>query len=77
LAIVAVALPGTHQVVIEAETRVGSRYEAPEDNGLSHFLEHVPYRGDPGLPDGVRARAGDRGSGGRADGRDLGPITAR
>jgi len=50
LAIVAVALPGTHQVVIEAETRVGSRYEAPEDNGLSHFLEHVLYRGTPGYP---------------------------
>jgi predicted Zn-dependent peptidase len=25
--------------------KVGSRYESPEDNGLSHFLEHMLFRG--------------------------------
>ncbi len=50
LAIVVVPLPATHYVVIEAETRVGSRYEAADDNGLSHFLEHVLYRGTPAHP---------------------------
>jgi len=30
--------------------RVGSRYEAPRTNGLSHFLEHMLYRGTPRLP---------------------------
>lgn len=29
--------------------RVGSRFEKPETNGLSHFLEHMLYRGTPRL----------------------------
>jgi predicted Zn-dependent peptidase len=29
--------------------RVGSRYETAEDNGISHFLEHMLYRGSPSL----------------------------
>lgn len=27
--------------------RTGSRYESPHDNGLSHFLEHMLFRGTP------------------------------
>ncbi|MBN2197564.1 MAG: insulinase family protein [Polyangiaceae bacterium] len=50
LALVVVALPDCHRTVIEAECRIGSRYEAPEDNGLSHFLEHMLYRGTPTFP---------------------------
>jgi predicted Zn-dependent peptidase len=30
--------------------RVGSRFETKETNGLSHFLEHMLYRGTPRLP---------------------------
>jgi predicted Zn-dependent peptidase len=30
--------------------RTGSRYESRETNGLSHFLEHMIYRGTPRLP---------------------------
>jgi predicted Zn-dependent peptidase len=30
--------------------RVGSRFETPQTNGLSHFLEHMLYRGTPSLP---------------------------
>ena len=29
--------------------RVGSRYENTADNGISHFLEHMLYRGSPSL----------------------------
>ncbi|HKQ71590.1 MAG TPA: pitrilysin family protein, partial [Polyangiaceae bacterium] len=29
--------------------RVGSRYETSESNGISHFLEHMLYRGSPSL----------------------------
>jgi predicted Zn-dependent peptidase len=29
--------------------RVGSRYETAHDNGVSHFLEHMLYRGSPSL----------------------------
>jgi predicted Zn-dependent peptidase len=30
--------------------RIGSRFETKETNGLSHFLEHMLYRGTPRLP---------------------------
>ena len=29
--------------------RVGSRYKTADDNGVSHFLEHMLYRGSPSL----------------------------
>ncbi len=31
--------------------KVGSRYESADDNGLSHFLEHMLFRGTERLPD--------------------------
>jgi predicted Zn-dependent peptidase len=31
--------------------KVGSRYESERDNGLSHFLEHMLFRGTERLPD--------------------------
>ena len=30
--------------------RVGSRYESPSENGISHFLEHMLFRGTKGHP---------------------------
>ena len=30
--------------------RVGSRYESPKQNGISHFLEHMVFRGTKGHP---------------------------
>lgn len=41
----AVALPGVHTVVLEAHVRLGPRFETAADNGISHFLEHMLYRG--------------------------------
>ncbi len=43
-------MPSVHRVVISADLRVGSRYEAPEDGGISHFLEHMLFRGTPRYP---------------------------
>ena len=48
--IVTVQLPTVHRVAIVAHLRVGSRYETPENNGVSHLLEHMLYRGIPGYP---------------------------
>ena len=45
LQLLVVPLPQIHSVVIEAQLRAGPRYEAAEDTGLSHFLEHMLYRG--------------------------------
>ncbi|MEB2313177.1 MAG: pitrilysin family protein [Sorangiineae bacterium] len=41
----AISLPGLHSAMIEAHVRVGSRFETATDNGVSHFLEHMLYRG--------------------------------
>lgn len=39
--------PARHlsSATIALAVRVGSRYERPEDNGISHFLEHMLFRG--------------------------------
>lgn len=51
LTVVTVELPHLHSVSIVMYARVGSRYEEPADNGLSHFLEHMLFRGTERLPD--------------------------
>jgi len=43
--VVVAAMPSVHRVVIEANLRIGSRYESGELNGISHFLEHMLFRG--------------------------------
>ncbi len=35
-----------HSVGVGLYCRVGSRYEAPEVSGISHFLEHILFRGN-------------------------------
>ncbi|MCC6664139.1 MAG: insulinase family protein [Polyangiaceae bacterium] len=42
---VVVPMPGVHRVVVNAQLRTGPAYEPAEDNGISHFLEHMLYRG--------------------------------
>ncbi|HEY2409823.1 MAG TPA: pitrilysin family protein [Polyangiaceae bacterium] len=46
----AVHLPRARRAVLEAHVRVGSRYEQADDNGISHFLEHMLHRGIPKHP---------------------------
>lgn len=47
---VAARLPALHHGVISACMRAGPAYERAEDNGISHFLEHMLYRGTPSHP---------------------------
>jgi predicted Zn-dependent peptidase len=51
LTVVTVELPHLHSVSVVMYSRVGSRYESAADNGLSHFLEHMLFRGTERLPD--------------------------
>lgn len=37
--------PHLHRAVVTALVGVGSRYETPSNNGLSHLLEHMLFRG--------------------------------
>lgn len=46
----AVRLPGLHTVVLQMHVSVGPRFETEPENGVSHFLEHMLYRGIAGHP---------------------------
>lgn len=50
LRVVLVPQPGVHRAVASLYLRVGSRFESAADNGISHFLEHMVFRGTPSLP---------------------------
>lgn len=39
-----------HRAVASLYLRVGSRFESRADNGISHFLEHMLFRGVPAAP---------------------------
>jgi predicted Zn-dependent peptidase len=45
LRVTTVALPHLHTATVAAFVKVGSRFEGPTDNGLSHFVEHMLFRG--------------------------------
>src|SRR6516165_6455240 len=49
LGVVLVPMPGVHRAVASLYLRVGSRFEGVEDNGVSHFLEHMVFRGTPSM----------------------------
>jgi predicted Zn-dependent peptidase len=42
--------PAMHRAFVGVWLRVGSRFETPADNGLSHFVEHMVHRGTTALP---------------------------
>jgi predicted Zn-dependent peptidase len=50
LRVVVVPQPALHRAHAALYVRVGSRFEAHETNGLSHFLEHMLYRGTSKRP---------------------------
>ena len=45
LRVTTVALPHLHTATVAMFIKVGSRFETPEDSGLSHFVEHMLFRG--------------------------------
>jgi predicted Zn-dependent peptidase len=49
LRVVVAPQPQLHRAHVALYVRVGSRFETPATNGLSHFLEHMLYRGTPTL----------------------------
>jgi predicted Zn-dependent peptidase len=50
LRVVVAPLPQLHRVHVALWARVGSRFETRQDNGISHFLEHMIYRGTHRVP---------------------------
>lgn len=45
-----VSMPHVHRSALDVHVRVGSRFEARAENGISHFHEHMLHRGIPGYP---------------------------
>jgi predicted Zn-dependent peptidase len=58
--------------MIALYVRAGSRHETPRVNGVSHFLEHLLFRGSEGWPDSVAMNAAVEAVGGNLNG-----VTAR
>ena len=50
LRLVTVETPHLHTAAISLYVRAGSRYETPRTNGLSHFVEHMLFRGSSQFP---------------------------
>ncbi len=50
LRLVTVETPHLHTAVASLYVRAGSRYETPRTNGLSHFVEHMLFRGSAHFP---------------------------
>jgi predicted Zn-dependent peptidase len=72
LRVVMVETPHLHTAMLAAYVRTGSRHESAPTNGVSHFLEHMFFRGSARHPDTVRMNAVVEGVGGNLNG-----ITAR
>jgi predicted Zn-dependent peptidase len=53
LRLVTVETPYLHTATICLYVRAGSRYETPQSNGLSHFVEHMLFRGSSQFPDSL------------------------
>lgn len=45
LRVLCVPQPAVHSAAVALHVRVGSRYESRDNNGVSHFLEHMLFRG--------------------------------
>ena len=54
LRVVTVEAPHLHGAVFAVYVRAGSRHETPRTNGVSHFLEHIFFRGCEKFPEGRR-----------------------
>lgn len=50
LRVVAVETPHLHAASVGLYVRTGSRHETRENNGLSHFVEHMLFRGSAAFP---------------------------
>jgi len=53
LRVVTVEMPHLHSAEVVCYVGVGSRFEAPERTGISHFLEHMVFRGTAEFADSL------------------------
>ncbi|HKI49891.1 MAG TPA: pitrilysin family protein [Desulfobacteria bacterium] len=53
LTVVAVEMPHVHTIEVAMFVRAGLRFENEKNNGISHFLEHMMFRGNRKYPDSI------------------------
>ncbi len=68
LTVVTVETPHLHSAMVSVYVRVGSRHETKENNGVSHFLEHLFFRGSHRHKDTVKMNAQVEAVGGNLNG---------
>jgi predicted Zn-dependent peptidase len=64
LRILTVAMPHTRSVGIGIFTGVGSRYESEKERGISHFIEHMMFKGTTRRPNAQQIAEAIEGLGG-------------
>jgi predicted Zn-dependent peptidase len=70
--VLAAHTPVLHSATVATYFRVGSRHESSSRNGVSHFVEHILFRGSHGYPDTRAMNAAVEAVGG-----SLNALTAR
>lgn len=75
LTVVTVDMPHLHSAQLSMFVRVGSRHETKETNGLSHFYEHMLFRGCEEFPDSTALNAAMEDLGGTLDGYTMRDLT--
>lgn len=68
LRVVSTAMPHTHSVSISYLVGTGSRYENEEQAGVSHFIEHLLFKGNTRRPTSKEISAAIEGVGGGLNG---------
>jgi predicted Zn-dependent peptidase len=68
LRVVTAELPHLHSGMVAVYVRAGSRHETERTNGVSHFLEHLFFRGSESHPDGRAMNALVEDAGGSLNG---------
>lgn len=68
LRVVTIETPHLHTALLAVYVRTGSRHETSATNGVSHFLEHLFFRGSEGWPDTVKMNAAVEEVGGNLNG---------
>lgn len=63
--LVTLNMPGINSVTVLVMVGVGSRYEDPTKAGISHFLEHLPFKGTANYPTSMDLAAAIDGVGGQ------------
>lgn len=50
LRVVWVDTPGLHSAILEVFVQIGSKYEKKNEFGISHFMEHMAFKGTKNIP---------------------------